>query len=77
MLFIQSLNIVISKLPCLLRINVEFSHLANFMEGLKEKREWLIEMGRKKTDEAKRPGKPKSSRETFGMEGSFRSLTID
>jgi len=38
---------------------------------------WLKEQTAFKTDEAKRPGKPKLHADIFGIEGSFRKLDID
>lgn len=44
------------------------------MESYKE---WFAEQENVKADESKRPGKPKTHDDLFGMEGSFRQLTID
>lgn len=47
------------------------------METLIERREWFIEDGLYKTDEKKRPGRPKNADALFGTDGSFRSLEFD
>ncbi|XP_053623850.1 uncharacterized protein LOC128682872 [Plodia interpunctella] len=40
-------------------------------------RDWFIKEEKAITDEPKRPGKPKTSSELFGLEGSFRKLEVD
>lgn len=40
-------------------------------------RDWFLEQENIKADESKRPGKPKTYDDLFGMEGSFKQLTID
>ena len=41
------------------------------------KRDWFLEEAKYKTDESKRPGKPKTVESLFGIEGSFRQLNLD
>ncbi|XP_014287399.1 alpha-tocopherol transfer protein-like [Halyomorpha halys] len=40
-------------------------------------RDWFLEQESLKADESKRPGKPKTYDDLFGMEGSFKQLSID
>jgi len=44
---------------------------------MESRRDWFIENGAHKTDESKRPGKPKTVETMFGIEGSFRRLNVD
>lgn len=47
------------------------------MKRLDEELPWFKEQEAIKADESKRPGKPTNYDDLFGMDGSFRQLTID
>ncbi|XP_066996369.1 alpha-tocopherol transfer protein-like [Anabrus simplex] len=44
---------------------------------LESYRDWFIEEEKKRTDESKRPSKTRFASELFGMDGSFKKLSID
>ncbi|KAL0132813.1 hypothetical protein PUN28_000494 [Cardiocondyla obscurior] len=48
-----------------------------WMKKLEEYGPWFAEQEAMKTNEALRPGKPKTQDDLFGLDGSFRQLTID
>jgi len=49
----------------------------SWIKKLEEYGPWFKEQENIKADESKRPGKPTNYDDLFGMEGSFRQLTID
>jgi len=44
---------------------------------VESQRDWLLEQCKYKSEEKKRPGRPKLHADIFGIEGSFRKLDID
>lgn len=44
---------------------------------VKEMRTWFLEEEHFRVDEQKRPGKPKTESDYFGVEGSFKTLNLD
>jgi hypothetical protein len=56
-------------------------NVCSFIEYWKKKvesyRDWYLEEDTYRSNEKLRPGKPKTSEEMFGVEGSFRKLNLD
>lgn len=48
-----------------------------WIKKLEENNAWFKEQEAVKTNEALRPGKPKIYDDIFGVDGSFRQLSID
>lgn len=44
---------------------------------IKEMRTWFLDEECFRVDEQKRPGKPKTESDYFGVEGSFKTLNLD
>lgn len=42
-----------------------------------ENKDWYLDEQKLRVDESKRPGRPLNSTDVFGVEGSFRTLSID
>jgi hypothetical protein len=51
--------------------------LAGYARELLDFNDWFLADAESGVDEKKRPGKPKTSQVLFGLEGSFRQLTVD
>ena len=49
----------------------------DLVKSLEKKSSWLSKQYKYKSNEKKRPGKEKLYSDIFGMEGSFRQLSVD
>lgn len=50
---------------------------AQWKQKVESYRQWFIDDEKYCSNEKKRPGKPKTSDDIFGVDGSFRQLSID
>jgi hypothetical protein len=51
--------------------------LDNWIKKIEAYNDWYVSDDGFGVDEKKRPGKPKTQEDLFGVEGSFRKLEID
>lgn len=51
--------------------------LDDTFNSIKEMRQWFLDEENCRVDEQKRPGKPKTESDYFGVEGSFKTLNLD
>jgi hypothetical protein len=68
--------LTITKLQQLI-LNYVLINLVDTYNNIKEMRQWFLEEERFRVDEQKRPGKPKTESDFFGVEGSFKTLNLD
>ena len=52
-------------------------HLDELIKTLDKNSSWISKQYKHKSNEKKRPGKEKLYSDIFGMEGSFRQLSVD
>ena len=52
-------------------------HLDDLIKNLDKNSSWISKQYKYKSNEKKRPGKEKLYSDIFGMEGSFRQLSVD
>lgn len=77
---INGINLYLFEwLFAILILNNYFSELFSdqWLKKLESYKDWFLQQEEVKADESKRPGKPKTHDDLFGVEGSFRKLVID
>lgn len=56
---------------------LDHSRTDQWKKKLEEYSAWFKEQEKSKANETLRPGSPKTADDLFGMDGTFRKLTID
>lgn len=67
----------LTKKKIIFIFKTECKFAASFNAKIMGYRDFMIEDEKYKSDEKKRVGSPKTSSDMFGMEGSFRTLSLD